>query len=176
MMDIHKEKLMAKVENMAVTYEKYRLIPLDEIACDMWETDDHTLRSEPGNEAAWRPVHIGDPWGKEYGYAWFRGDLTVPASWEGKALWLLSGADATECLLFLNGEPAGLFDYTEEVSQPLTRPHRIQPLTFRAAAGEPSMWRWRPMRGIRCWAPCRSRISATATISIPIGGIGILRA
>lgn len=136
MMDIHKEKLMAKVENMAVTYEKYRLIPLDEIACDMWETDDHTLRSEPGNEAAWRPVHIGDPWGKEYGYAWFRGDLTVPASWEGKALWLLSGADATECLLFLNGEPAGLFDYTEEVSQPLTRPHRIQPLTFRAAAGE----------------------------------------
>ena len=76
MMDIHKEKLMAKVENMAVTYEKYRLIPLDEIACDMWETDDHTLRSEPGNEAAWRPVHIGDPWGKEYGYAWFRGDLT----------------------------------------------------------------------------------------------------
>ena len=69
MMDIHKEKLMAKVENMAVTYEKYRLIPLDEIACDMWETDDHTLRSEPGNEAAWRPVHIGDPWGKEYGYA-----------------------------------------------------------------------------------------------------------
>ena len=33
MMDIHKEKLMAKVENMAVTYEKYRLIPLDEIAC-----------------------------------------------------------------------------------------------------------------------------------------------
>ena len=86
MMDIHKEKLMAKVENMAVTYEKYRLIPLDEIACDMWETDDHTLRSEPGNEAAWRPVHIGDPWGKEYGYAWFRGDLTVPASCKQK--WL----------------------------------------------------------------------------------------
>ena len=99
-MDKDKNKLIQKVNQMAVSYEKYRILPLAEIPCEIYETLDYTLRKEPDGQEGWKTLKIGDEWGEERGYAWLRGDITIPSEWAGKELWLKSGADATECLLF----------------------------------------------------------------------------
>lgn len=135
-MDKDKNKLIQKVNQMAVSYEKYRILPLAEIPCEIYETLDYTLRKEPDGQEGWKTLKIGDEWGEERGYAWLRGDITIPPEWAGKELWLKSGADATECLLFLNGKPSGIFDYTEEVTKPWERVHAIQPLMQSAIPGK----------------------------------------
>lgn len=135
-MDMDKSKLIKKVNQMAESYEKYHAVTIAEIECEIYETQDYTLRSEPTGDTVWKKVEPGDEWGREYGYAWLRADVVIPREWDGKELWLESGADATECLLFLNGKPSGIFDYTQEVSKPEERAHKIQPLTWSAVAGE----------------------------------------
>lgn len=132
-MDKNKEKLIEKVKNMGKTYQKYRLHSLGQLTCEVFETCDDSFRSEPDSSHEWHPIQAGDIWGKEHWYAWFRGDYKIPDSDAGKNLWLLSKANAPECLLFINGKPAGLFDYTTEVATPQIRVHEIQPLTFSAA-------------------------------------------
>ena len=112
------------------------ILPLAEIPCEIYETLDYTLRKEPGGQEGWKTLKIGDEWGEERGYAWLRGDITISSEWAGKELWLKSGADATECLLFLDGKPSGIFYYTEEVAKPWERVHVIQPLMQSAIPGK----------------------------------------
>ena len=75
--------------------------------------------SEKGEQAGWFTADFDDgPWavldaGKRWedqgfpevdGYAWYRKWVDIPATWEGKSVWLAFGGMNDGCVLYCNGE------------------------------------------------------------------------
>ncbi len=72
-----------------------------------FDTQEH-LRSVPTD--GWQPLEKGRVWGGEWKNMWVKGNVTVPPEAEGRKLYAVSNADATEILFFINGVPKGIFN------------------------------------------------------------------
>lgn len=110
-------KTLRKLKAIEARYATLRYEKIAEIPLEMWETAAH-FRREPtaADGAQWRPVKAGDTWGFDFGTAWFRGDVDIPAAAAGEPLFLhaLLGQDKPEpnqILLFVDGRPHGVLDF-----------------------------------------------------------------
>ena len=141
MIDNNTSKTWEKVRHMATYYRKYLYQTVAVLDCEISEIP--APARDPESLArfqsavptdGWRPIRAGEQWGENNGYAWFRARYTVPPEQAGKNLAVGSHAGERDGLLFVNGEPFGLFDgYPGEHGA--NRLHEFQPLTDSAVPG-----------------------------------------
>jgi alpha-mannosidase len=108
-------QLVKKVRRMVDTYahlifEQMRVLPVQAL-----ETREH-LRSVPDAQAGWREVEPGFLWGKAWESAWFRSSLHIDDSLAGETLYLRACTGALETLLWVNGEPRGIYNHPVEAA------------------------------------------------------------
>lgn len=106
-------QLVKKVRRMVDTYahlifEQVRVLP-----AQAQETREH-LRAVPDSQAGWRDVEPGFVWGKAWESAWFRSRLDIDESLAGLPLYLRASTGALEALLWVNGEPRGIYNHPVE--------------------------------------------------------------
>ncbi len=136
MIDKNTEITLEKVKRLIKTYSDYRFSLIEELDTLMF-VPDKTYRSVPDETKNWKPVAKGETWGDDgVGYAWFSANYKVTADLKGKDIWLVSNAGASEALLFINGKPSGMFDYTPDLFKLNERTHVIQPLIYGANEGQ----------------------------------------
>ena len=98
----------------------------------IYETMDN-MYSPPAD--GYREITVGEHWGKQWSYAWFKMIFTVPEELAGKELFFTQDTGAVECLVYINGKCCGEFDNSREDS-PDIRLHRTKLLTSCAKTGE----------------------------------------
>ncbi len=108
-------QLVKKVRRMVDTYahlifEQVRLLPVQAM-----ETREH-LRAVPDATAGWRDIEPGFLWGRAWESAWFRSSLHVDESLAGVPLYLRACTGALETLLWVNGEPRGIYNHPVEAA------------------------------------------------------------
>lgn len=104
-------KLLSKLAKIEDYYMEMRFEKVSEISTmQMYETREH-LRRESDARAGikWRDVKRRQKWGGSGMTAWFRGDIRLPKDCEGQKVFV-SARTGGETLLFVNGEPRGVFD------------------------------------------------------------------
>ena len=125
--------LIGKVFDFENRYKEYAYAPLSEpMGAEIFETMEN-LYTPPKSD--WRPIAPGEKWGKEWSYAWFKAEFTVPEDLNGRELFFTQDTGAVECLIYINGKCCGEFDNSRE-DDPNTRLHRTKLLTKSAKAGE----------------------------------------
>lgn len=103
------EVLVGKAEQLAEVYSKYRFQILEEAQCQVFVTREHFTK--PPENAGYRNIGKGDVWGDDCDYAWFRASFYFKKEYEGRRIALYADTDATEHLVFWQGEPVGALDY-----------------------------------------------------------------
>ncbi len=81
--------------------------PLAGLSLSGFTTFEH-LTYEQALQGDFKPVQPGETWGKEWLYAWFRGQVTLPEAASGKRI-VLCAAQGIESLVWINGRIAGSF-------------------------------------------------------------------
>ncbi len=89
--------------DQALRFETVGTVPVE-----MTGTLEH-FRSEPA-DADWKPVEPGARWGGDGITAWFRGDAQLPASCEGRKVFVRARTGG-ETLFFADGAAKGVFDH-----------------------------------------------------------------
>ncbi|MFH1879982.1 MAG: alpha-mannosidase, partial [Bacillota bacterium] len=92
-----------------------------------------TLHRIP-DDSLFGPLPESGRWGGEGAYGWFKGSFTVPKTLDKKALYLYPKTRFYEAMLWLNGEPHGI--YTTKELPNMTGRHDTGLITPRAKAGE----------------------------------------
>ena len=133
------QRIRWKLEESAKLYSKlvYREVagipgaPAGLSPLEGFETLEH-FRDVP--ETGWEtaPVCPGRVWGGDSGNLWLRGSFTVPEDAAGEPLFLQCETGAFECFVFVNGEPAGMFNSKDDL---YGRGHDAVPLTAGTPAG-----------------------------------------
>lgn len=100
------DKVWMKLEQMEKTYEKLIFRRRQEVPMHLWECREHYRKVPEGD---WRPVKKGERWGGSGMTGWFVGELTVPQALAGENLYLEADTGALEAMLFVNGEPKGVY-------------------------------------------------------------------
>jgi alpha-mannosidase len=126
-------KLIAKVRRLSATYKDLIYEPLGVLEMRMLETEEH-LRSVPEDWKNWPLVAKGATWGAPGGTAWFATEAVLPETFSGKTLYLRANTGGRETLLWINGEPKGIF--THPVESPQHGHHHTRLLTPKATSGE----------------------------------------
>jgi len=85
-------------------------------------------------DAQFGPMPEDMRWGGEGAYGWFKGTFTVPEALDGRALYLWPKTKYYEAMLWLNGEPHGIF--TPEEPPNMVGLHFTGCITTCARAGE----------------------------------------
>ena len=98
--------------------------PVLEAAVEGFTTFDR-LRPETAESRTFRPYAEGEAWGACWEYGWFRTDITLPESCEGRRVVLL-GQVGGEQLYYVNGRAVGAVD----------KEHHYVTLSRQAKAGE----------------------------------------
>ena len=98
--------------------------PVLEVAVEGFTTFDR-LRPETAESRTFRPYAEGEAWGACWEYGWFRADITLPESCEGRRVVLL-GQVGGEQLYYVNGCAVGAVD----------KEHHYVTLSRQAKAGE----------------------------------------
>ena len=124
-----------KVQRYPDLYRPFLYRTLCSLPCSFYQTEGHLTSPEQVPE--WTPIAIGDHWGGEdFQYAWFRASFTVPPELAGKKLTLFNRTQSAEALLFVSGEPVGMFDVCDDMMGGDCKHHRFFPLTPAAREGE----------------------------------------
>jgi len=128
---------LRKLKRLDTIYYDYLFKNLFELEAEYSKTEESHF-GLPKKDAEWIRAQHGLVWAEdETGYAWFRSSFKVPSEYAGQPLWLLSGANEAEGLVFINNKPIGLFDYCEDmVKNRENRLHRAQRITESAVSGE----------------------------------------
>ncbi|MDX9953873.1 MAG: glycoside hydrolase family 38 C-terminal domain-containing protein [Anaerolineae bacterium] len=86
--------------------------PLGEVALEGFTTFEY-LPAEAAGAGPFQPMPPGTPWGAKWEYAWFRGELVLPAEAAGQrcVLCLESGG---ESLIWIDGRPVGARDWAHK--------------------------------------------------------------
>lgn len=101
-------KLKIKMEKLEFPYKKLMFEPVLDLEPVRYDTKEH-LRTVPTG-VEWTPIQKGESWGGPFQSMWLKTRFTVPQEYKGRKLALLSEVGAYECLVFLDGEPSGLFN------------------------------------------------------------------
>ncbi|MEI8093868.1 MAG: glycoside hydrolase family 38 C-terminal domain-containing protein [Spirochaetales bacterium] len=99
---------LGKLGRLLTTLEPYGFETVGTAGARLYETRE-SLHAIPPDDGRYRPVAPGESWGGEGVTAWFRLPVTVPEAAAGRDLYLLPSVGGLEALLWVNGEPAGLF-------------------------------------------------------------------
>lgn len=102
----HQEQLISKMKHMEDTYtelifEKICTLPSKLLTCK-----EH-YRNVPKGEFV--DILTGDSWGGEDITGWFKCEYVVPDEMEGKKLFISAKVGAPESMLFINGNPRGIY-------------------------------------------------------------------
>lgn len=101
-------KIPAKIAQLEATYDKLRYAEVSDLAMEMAETREHFRAVPEGLD--WHPAIPGELWGQDWGTAWFRGHVTVPADLDGQRVFLRAKTGGPEAMLFVDGIIRGVFD------------------------------------------------------------------
>ena len=125
------EHMIRKMEDMLRAYEGMIVQKGEEIESVYLETKEHFSAPPKGTYA---PARKGTVWGDEWGYAWFCADVTIPAAYDGKKVWIYNHTGCREALVLVDGMPIGLYD-NEATNHPYLK-HPMALLADKAKAGE----------------------------------------
>lgn len=109
-------KIPRKAARLVKTYTPLIFHPVAALAVEYFETQEH-LRSVPDEGHDWKPAKPGTAWGGPWMSAWFRAEFRVPQNLAGKPLFLRARTDALEAMLWVDGEPKGIFTHAREGAQ-----------------------------------------------------------
>lgn len=123
--------MLRKMEDMLRVYEGMVIQKGEELPTVYLETKERFSAPPQGDYA---PAHKGCVWGEEWGYAWFCADVTIPAAYAGKTVWIYNHTGCQEALVLVDGMPCGLFDI-EQIHHP-DRRHPMALLAQNARAGQ----------------------------------------
>lgn len=140
-------KTLDKLRQIESIYLARIFEPVIALESVYFETDAH-LRAVPGPESPWQPCPEGTPWGKAWGSAWFLAEARIPAPLAGEPVYLCARTGAVEALFWLDGEPAGIFnfdpfvrsrgDHRAQLICGAADPHRMYRLAVEGYAGHPT--------------------------------------
>lgn len=86
--------------------------PLGEVVLEGFTTLDY-LTAEAAGAEPFRPMPPGTPWGAKWEYAWFRGELVLPAEAAGQRCVLCLDTGG-ESLIWIDGRPVGARDWAHK--------------------------------------------------------------
>lgn len=107
-------KVINKSRRLGETYSRLIFSEIAEVPVRVFETESHRQSPPPLLEPGWRDAPRGTMWGKPWGSSWFAGSWTVPAEFSGRPLFIRAATDGIESLLFVNGQPRGIFTHPRE--------------------------------------------------------------
>ncbi len=143
MIDNNTIKTIEKFKLYRKAYLKYLYIDVENLPCEICEiptpedTPEEREKFVSGIPAdGWREVCIGETWGGDLAYAFFRTEYIATECDEGKELLIYPYTNASEALLYINGKPAGIFDVCDGNMGNSARLHNVQPLCINAKAGD----------------------------------------
>ncbi len=143
MIDANTLKTAEKFKHFREAYIRYLYRDVVSLPCeiceiptpeDIPEEREKFVTGIPDGE--WRNISIGEKWGGDFAYAFFRTEYIATEWDEGKELLLYPYTNAPETLLYINGKPAGIFDVCDGNVGNSARLHNIQPLGMNIKAGE----------------------------------------
>lgn len=82
-----------------------------------------TLKTPPKN-AEYKKISIGQKWGNEFSYAYFKIDLKKVKSLKSDNIYLYNNNGAVENLIFVDNKPVGMFDVCDNVKDLCFRIHK----------------------------------------------------
>lgn len=101
------QRMLYKLKRLLKTYAPYLFEPVSSLDFQLFETSEE-LFGVPG-QADWRPIAKGEDWGAPRSYGWFRAQFQPGKKLVGKALYLYPHFGGAEGMLYVNGEPWGIF-------------------------------------------------------------------
>ena len=116
------DRLILKVDELKNIYEPYVFNAKQEMDVYFYETAKY-LSSPPKKYE--RKIKRGQKWGNEGRCGWFHFEIITSKE---EKLFLYSESGATEHLIFVNGQPAGMLDYVKDAATPEFRGHKYFPL------------------------------------------------
>ncbi|MCK9858653.1 glycosyl hydrolase-related protein [Paenibacillus sp. ATY16] len=123
---------MQKVKRLGEIYGDFLYEQVDTAEMAYWETMEH-LYAVP-EDAPWRPAQLGMRWGQPGGSIWFKGTYRIPEHLHDKKLYIVAKTDAHETMLWVNGEPRGIYNVKRNAGQ--LGFHSALAMTGQAVAGE----------------------------------------
>jgi len=117
-------KIIGKLDQIERRCTDLRFERIAGVPVEYCETREH-FRTEPaGPRLKWRPAPSATKWGGSWITAWFRGDVRLPKSCDGKRVFIRAKTGG-ETLLIVDGQYRGVFDGW----------HPVAMMTGRCAAG-----------------------------------------
>ena len=104
-------KIPGKLASIAERYAALFWQPVADLNAEYCQTLEH-YRQPPdaGTGVRWRRAPSGLQWGGAWKTGWFRARFALPAPCVGQPVYLRAVTGAGEALLFVDGEPRGVFD------------------------------------------------------------------
>ena len=99
---IHIKKIMARIREINQRFIYSERIAVTDVA--MAETMEHLTINE-AKRLKYKPVKGGHEWGRNWGSAWFRLRIKIPAAFRNETVKLLFNVENSECLIFRNDQP-----------------------------------------------------------------------
>ncbi|WP_238358153.1 alpha-mannosidase [Cohnella zeiphila] len=103
-----RKEWLYRVEKLLKSRNEYVYTKVMPVELAFVATDDH-LSCEEAAALPFEPIRSGDPWGRDWQYAWFRATVTIPEEAAGKRA-VVRADLGSEATLFVNGSAAGAFD------------------------------------------------------------------
>lgn len=128
-------RMIEKAKQLRDRYRPYLYRTVRSLDCCWYPTEQHL--THPAQVPEWQPIREGQVWAeKDFQYAWFQSTVSVDRELAGKKLWLFNRTQSAEALVFINGEPRGMFDVCDDMLNPAVRQHRFFLLTAGAVEGD----------------------------------------
>jgi alpha-mannosidase len=107
-------KTLRKLERIERQYLALRFEKVADVPLEVFETREHLRQVPATGDVTWRPAPPETRWGGDGMTAWFRGQVALPGSCEGRRVFVraLMGG---ESLFVVNGEYRGVFDENHPV-------------------------------------------------------------
>ncbi|GHT97766.1 alpha-mannosidase [Spirochaetia bacterium] len=110
------DRTVQKLVRFCATLEDRLFSTVDTIPARWYHTGERLHRVPEA--ALFTDCALGDTWGGEGQYCWFRGTYTPGPALAGQRLYVYPKSTGNEGLLWINGEPAGIFSQRRSVDGP----------------------------------------------------------
>lgn len=101
-------RMLAKLARLEQTLEPYIFKRIREVSVRRFETAEQ-YHSIPQDDKIFVETKRGDAWGREGVYCWFKGTVSIPEEYRGRAIYINPVVGGYEAMLWVNGVPAGTF-------------------------------------------------------------------
>ncbi|MFA5857842.1 MAG: glycoside hydrolase family 38 C-terminal domain-containing protein [Elusimicrobiota bacterium] len=135
------KKVINKIVQIEKRYSLLRYQKVCDVPAEIYETFEHFVMEPNGGKVLdWKPVSPGTRWGDSWKSAWFRGDIKLPDTCDGKKVFITAKTGG-ETLFIVDGMFKGVFDnnhqYVAMANPGVTS--KIYHLAFEAYTGHPQV-------------------------------------